>query len=273
MTPAFSLENVTKRFRRADGSWNRAIQEVTFSVRAGESVAVIGPSGAGKTTLFRLLNLTLRPDEGRVLVEGTDPDTLGGRELRGLRARTATIFQEHHLVPSLRVVHNVLAGRLSSWSFFRALYSMAFPQERERVAEALERVGLLEKFWERADRLSVGQQQRVGLARGLIQGSRHIIADEPVASLDPSLSDALIALLRKINEDEGITLLVNLHDVSLALRHFPRVIGLHDGRILFDSPPEEVDEDSLFRLYEGDEEVMGDPADWLKDSLKAVRPA
>ncbi len=261
--PAFSLENVTKRFRRADGSWNEAIAEASLAVRPGESLAVIGPNGAGKTTLLRLLNLTLRPDAGRVRVDGVDPAGLGGRALRRLRARTATVFQQHHLVPSLRVVHNILAGRLSAWPLPLAAFSLIFPREMGCAAEAAAQVGLLNHLWERTDRLSGGEQQRVAIARALAQSPRHILADEPVASVDPSRSDAVIALLRELSDGGRKTLIVNLHDVALALRHFPRIVGLREGRVLFDLPPERIEAELLARLYEGDAVFGGDTLRWL----------
>ncbi|MEE9275752.1 MAG: ATP-binding cassette domain-containing protein [bacterium] len=269
MEPAFALQKATKRYRRADGSWNAALEEVDLEFRPGESVAVIGPSGAGKTTLFRLLSLTLRPDEGRVLVDGADPAELGGRALRRLRSRTATIHQQHNLIPSLRAVHNILAGRLAVWSFPRALLSLALPREVRRAAEAAEKVGLLDKLWERTDRLSGGEQQRVAAARAIVQNARHILADEPVASVDPSRADALITLLRRMSEEDGKTLIVNLHDVPLALRHFPRIVGLHANGVLFDLPPKAIEEGLLAYLYEEEEASAMEARGWIN---KAAAP-
>jgi len=271
---AFNLANVHKRFpmaggRSSRGNWKNALRGVTLSIRSGESVAVIGPSGAGKTTLLRMMNLTLRPDSGEIYIDGIDPSKISGKELRRLRAGTGTIYQQHNLIPTLRAVHNILAGRLSSWSIFRSLYSLLSPREINRAAEVAHQVGVLDKLWERTDRLSGGEQQRVAIARTLIQNSRHLLADEPIASVDPSRADILISLLRKLSDKSQKTIIVNLHDVPVALRHFPRIIGLHAGKIIFDLPPEEITSDLLIRLYEGDQEMRaGEAHTWIGEIVK-----
>jgi phosphonate transport system ATP-binding protein len=269
MESAFELTDVHKRFRLATGGWKDALQGVTLSIRPGEFIAIIGPSGAGKTTLLRLLNLTLRPDSGDVRVSGLNPAKIGGKALRALRSSTGTIYQQHNLIPSLRVVHNILAGRLSSWSIMKALYSLISPRETTSAAEAARKVGILDKLWERTDRLSGGEQQRVAIARALIQNPSHLLADEPIASVDPSRADALIQLLRELTAEDQKTVVVNLHDVPVALRHFPRIIGLHAGEVFFDLPPEEITENALVGLYEGDEEIPeGDARDWIGEATK-----
>jgi phosphonate transport system ATP-binding protein len=268
---AFELVDVHKRFRLATGEWNEAVRGVSLTVRQGESIAVIGPSGAGKTTLLRLLNLTLRPDKGEVRVSGVNPSENGGQTLRRLRAHTGTVYQQHNLIPSLRTVHNILAGRLSSWSILRSLLSLVSPREVGNAAEAARKVGVLDKLWERTDRLSGGEQQRVAIARALIQNPRHLLADEPIASVDPSRADALITLLRELNESEGKTIVVNLHDVPIALRHFPRIVGLHAGRVSFDLPPGEITANLLMRLYEGDADMSeGETRAWIKETMKGI---
>lgn len=269
MESAFDLVDVHKRFRMAGGGWKRALRGVTLSIRAGESVAVIGPSGAGKTTLLRMMNLTLRPDSGEIRVNGIDPGDIGGKALRRLRAMTGTIYQQHNLIPTLRTIHNILAGRLSSWSILRSLYSLIAPRETGRAAEVAHQVGVLDKLWERTDRLSGGEQQRVAIARALIQNPRHLLADEPIASVDPSRADALISLLRKLSDENQKTIVVNLHDVPVALRHFPRIVGLSAGRVLFDLPPGEVTGDLLIQLYEGDQEMTaGEAHAWIGEAMK-----
>jgi phosphonate transport system ATP-binding protein len=260
---------VSKRFRGTGGGWTEALREVDLEVHPGEAVAIVGPSGAGKTTLMRLLNLSLRPDEGTLRVDGIDPAALSQGELRKLRARTATVYQQHHLVPALRVVHNILAGRLSTWSLARAVLSLLSPRELEHAARAADAVGILDKIWERTDHLSGGQQQRVAIARALAQNPRHLLADEPVASVDPSLADAIIGLLRRLSGKGGKTLIVNLHDVPLALRHFERVVGIRAGRVHFDRSSGEVDAALLVNLYEGDEELTADVRQWLREIFQA----
>jgi phosphonate transport system ATP-binding protein len=229
-----------------------ALDGVTLTIGRGEHVAVIGPSGAGKTTLFRLLNLTLRPTAGTLSFDGQDVGALGDAELRRARTRIGTIYQQQNLVGRLRVVHNVLAGNLGRWSTTAALASLVRPRGVATAASALARVGIGEKLYDRTDELSGGQQQRVAIARVLVQDPDVILADEPVASVDPSLAVTLITLLRDLSAEAHKTLLVNLHSVDLALAFFPRVVGVRDGRIAFDLAPEKVTVDLLETLYAGD---------------------
>ncbi|MFQ5946218.1 MAG: phosphonate ABC transporter ATP-binding protein, partial [Anaerolineae bacterium] len=228
-----------------------AVDDVSMKIAPGEQVAVIGPSGAGKTTLFRLLNLTLRPDGGRLWLGDLDMGELHGRPLRAARRRIGTVYQQHNLVPRLPVVHNVLAGRLGSWSGWGAAWSLLRPQELDSAHAALSQVGIPEKLYARTDELSGGQQQRVAIARVLIQDPAVILADEPVASVDPNLAHSIVKLLLEISRASGKTLLMNLHSVELALTYFPRIIGFREGRIQFDRPPVELTEDLLARLYAG----------------------
>jgi len=228
-----------------------ALADVTLTVRRGERLAFIGPSGAGKTTLFRILNLTLRPTGGDLRVDGADVARLDGTGLRELRRRIGTVYQQHNLVGRLRVVHNVLAGHLGRWSTARALLSLAVPQEVGSAAEALRRVGIPEKLYARTDTLSGGQQQRVAIARVLVQDPDVILGDEPVSSVDPSLAASLVGLLRDLSEATRKTLLMNLHSVDLALAFFPRIVGVRQGRVAFDLPPERVTAELLEALYAG----------------------
>lgn len=244
---AYELEGVDKVFPGGEV----ALQGVTLRIARGERVALVGPSGAGKTTLFRLLNLTLRPTRGTLRVLGTDPSALRGRELRALRRRIGTVYQQHNLVGRLRVVHNVLAGRLGGWSTLTALRSLLVPCEVGLAEEALRRVGIPEKLHARTDTLSGGQQQRVAIARVLVQDPEVILADEPVASVDPALARSLVRLLVELSEAGGKTLLMSLHTVELALASFPRLVGVADGRVCFDLPPDRVTRELLGELYAG----------------------
>jgi phosphonate transport system ATP-binding protein len=227
-----------------------ALEDVSLTIGRGEHVAFIGPSGAGKTTLFRILNLTLRPTAGRLRFDGGDASALSDAGLRQARTRIGTIYQQQNLVGRLRVVHNVLAGNLGRWSAVQALASLAVP--RVAPAErALAQVGIPEKLWARTDELSGGQQQRVAIARVLVQDPDVILADEPVSSVDPSLASNIVGLLRDLSASADKTLCVNLHTVELALAYFPRIVGLREGRVLFDLAPDKVTDELLGELYAG----------------------
>ncbi|MGY1828768.1 phosphonate ABC transporter ATP-binding protein [Blastococcus sp. SYSU DS0541] len=213
-----------------------ALAGVDLAVAAGERVAVVGASGAGKSTLLGVVNGSVRPAAGAVRVLGQDPAALRGRELRRLRARTGTVHQHLELAGQLRVVHNVNAGRLGSWSATRAAWSLIRPQGTDEVAAALARVGLADRAYERTDRLSGGQRQRVALARLLVQRPELVLADEPASALDPALADQALGLLGELAAERGGALLACLHDPALALRHCDRVVGLAAGRVVLDAP-------------------------------------
>ena len=243
----YQLRSVSKIF----GDGLRALDGVSLTVGRGEHVAFVGPSGAGKTTLFRLLNLTLRPTEGAVLLDGVDVAALDGAGLQRARRRIGTVYQQHNLVGRLRVVHNVLAGNLGRWSLATALASLVRPRDAAHAGGALEQVGIPEKLWARTDELSGGQQQRVAIARVLVQDPDVILADEPVSSVDPSLAVTIVTLLRALSHGSRKTLLMNLHSVELALGHFPRIVGVREGRIVFDLAPDKVTAELLAELYAG----------------------
>ena len=248
----YSLNEITKSYQTRSGPVN-AVAGLSFGVRRGERLALVGPSGAGKTTLFRLLNATLRPSSGTLLFDGRDVAALAGRELRAMRRRIGTIYQQHHLVPSLSALDNTLCGRLGSWSLLHTIRSAIRPSRREveQATTTLESVGLADKRFARADELSGGQQQRLAIARVLMQDPDVILADEPFASLDPALTESIGSMLLSIAEREGRTLVVTLHDVEMALRYFPRLIALQGGRLAFDAPSSEVGPEALEALYSG----------------------
>ncbi len=247
--PVYRLEGLTKIF---DGTLT-AVNGVDLTVRPGEKVAVIGPSGAGKTTLFRLLNLTVRQTAGRLWIAGQEIGDLHGARLREMRRKIGTVYQQHNLVPRLRVIHNVLAGHLGTWSLPQALRSLVRPREEDLRAahRALSQVGIPEKLWARTDELSGGQQQRVAIARVLLQNPEVILADEPVSSVDPTLAHGIVKLLVELCGTFHKTLVMNLHSVDLALAYFPRIIGFRDGQIVFDRSPAEISDDLLTGLYAG----------------------
>ncbi len=228
---------------------HRALDGLTLRVAAGERVAIIGPSGAGKTSLLRLAGMSLRPTAGRVGVLGSDPWAIAPRALRGLRARVGLVHQAPPVPPRLRVVTAVLAGRLGSWSVARALASLVWPVDAAGAHEALGRLGLADRLFDRCDRLSGGQLQRVGIARVLYQAPDLILADEPVSALDPTLADRAVGALVAQSQASGAALVASLHAVDLALRWFPRIVGLRDGTLRFDLPAADVTRELLSALY------------------------
>lgn len=228
-----------------------ALRNMTFEIQRGERVALIGPSGAGKTSLFRLLHATLRPTRGTVLFDGRDLASLAGKDLRRVRRRIGTIFQQPNLVPALTALENAMTGRLGHWTFGQSIRAFVRPpaDEAERAMAALRAVGLEDKKDARADELSGGQQQRLAIARVLVQDPDVILADEPFASLDPALTDTIGRLLLSLGAEGERTLVSTLHDVELALALFPRIIGLKAGELAFDLPAKEVDQATLESLY------------------------
>jgi phosphonate transport system ATP-binding protein len=246
----YSLHTVTRFFVQRREKV-QALNGVTFQVDPGEQIALLGQSGAGKTTLFRLLNGTLRPTAGSVFFDGHDTASLSGSELRAMRRRVGTIYQQHNLVPSLTALENTLCGALGRMSLLTTLRGMLQPTraDSELALHALELVGLADKRAARADELSGGQQQRLAAARVLMQSPDVILADEPTASLDPELAETMTSLLAGLARDGRKTLIMAVHMVDLALRHFPRVVGLRAGGLSFDAPPSEVQGDLLSTLY------------------------
>ena len=239
----FRLELVSKTYDGKD-----ALKPLSMTIGRGEAVAVVGPSGAGKTTLLHLLGGVIRPTGGEIALDGHMlADLSPGRELSSL---VGVIHQQFDLVPQLSALHNVLAGRLGKWGLARSLVSLVSPVDRDPARQALERVGLKDKLHERTFRLSGGEQQRVAIARLLVQDPDVIIADEPVASLDPARSRDLMGLLSDIVEESGKTLIASIHSVELMRGYFSRVMGLRSGELAFDVPVEELTDDMLEAVYE-----------------------
>lgn len=248
---AYSLRGVSLRFGE-----HRALEHVDLEVQPGEALALVGPSGAGKTTLLRLLNATARPDEGQVLVDGADLARLGERELRALRARTGLIAQDLGLVPNLRVVRNVLCGRLGRDGFFSGVRRVLWPRRAElvEVLALLERLGIPEKLYQRTDELSGGQMQRVAIARALHQEPGALLADEPLSGLDPTRARETLELLLDVARERGLTLVLSMHDIALARELVPRLVGLRHGRVEFDRATADIGPERFEALYRLDVE-------------------
>ncbi len=267
----YFLEQVSKSYGSRNGAV-RALDSLSFGVKSGEQVALLGPSGAGKTTLFRLLNATLRPTSGLLKFEGRDLSAMSGRDLRSIRFRIGTIYQQPHLVPSLTVLENTLCGRLGSWSLLRTLRSLVVPTRDDiaRATAALDSVGIADKRHARADELSGGQQQRLTIARVLMQDPQVILADEPFASLDPALTESVASLLMNLVRNGSRTLVATMHDVELALQLFPRIIGIREGRVVFDTSSETVDRKLIGALYAGEMQSDGTGLNFEASSLKTL---
>jgi len=227
----------------------RVLDDVSFDVVSGQVVAMVGPSGAGKTTLFRCITQLVHADSGRVELAGRELSALSGGELRRARRDIGLVFQQYNLVRRLSALDNVLAGRLADIPTWRVLARSPGKPERAAALACLERVGLAEHALARADRLSGGEQQRVAIARALAQRSRVVLADEPVSSLDPTAATKVLAALRSIATDDGIAVVCSMHQVAMVSGFADRVLGLRDGRIVLDMGGAGFDEGRHGEVY------------------------
>ena len=242
-----SVHNLTKRYEST-----LALDRVSLKIPQGQMVAIIGRSGAGKSTFLRLVNRLIEPSDGQITFDDQDITKLRGGDLRRWRAQAAMIFQGFNLSPRLDVLTNVMVGASTEIPQLRRLLRLYNREERLRAAAALDDLGLIDKALDRAEHLSGGQQQRVAIARALMQSPRLILADEPVASLDPGNTRRVMDTLRWINGERGITVICNLHSIELARSYADRVIGLRDGRLVFDGCAEDLTGDALAAVYGSD---------------------
>jgi len=230
------VKNLTKVYE--DGT--RALKNVSFEVRDGEFLIIIGLSGSGKSTLLRCINRLIEPTEGEVIWDGVNVTVAEAEELRAIRRQIGMIFQQFNLVKRSSVLNNVLSGRLGYMNPWSSLLYRFSVEDLRRATEALERVGIPEQAHKRADELSGGQQQRVGIARALMQEPKIILADEPVASLDPVLAVSILSHLQQLNQEDGISILCSLHYLDLVKIYATRVIGLRDGEIVYRGTQEQI---------------------------------
>lgn len=228
-----------------------ALESVDLSLHAGESVAVVGPSGAGKTTLLKLVNRLVTPSAGKILIDGEDLSGLPPKRLSAWRSQVGYIPQDFGLVPNVRVYHNVLSGRVGDEGIFQTIRNAILPPKRALMEAhaVLDRLGIEQHLFRRTDSLSGGEQQRVAIARALHQEPCALLADEPLASVDPARAKALLELLLEVVTEKNMTLLVSLHSVELATAHFQRIVGLRSGKVVFDKPAAEVDQGEIDSLY------------------------
>ncbi|ETX16049.1 phosphonate ABC transporter ATP-binding protein [Roseivivax halodurans JCM 10272] len=230
-----TLDTVTKQF-----GTTRAVDSVSLDIARPTMVGIIGASGAGKSTLLRMLNLLERPSAGSIAFEGREISTLKGSRARGWQAQCAMIFQQFNLVPRMDVVSNVLHGTLYTTGTFRALTALWPEVDIRKAISILERLGIAEQAPKRAEALSGGQQQRVAIARALMQDPKMILADEPIASLDPMNAQVVMETLRTIHDEDGRMIVCNLHTLDTARRYCDRIVGMRKGRVVFDGTPEQL---------------------------------
>lgn len=239
------IKNVSKEYKTGQ----KALNDISLSINKGEFVVVIGPSGAGKSTLIRVINQLVSPSSGAVLFQQQNITTAKGKKLRKLRSHIGMIFQHYNLVERTNVLKNVLHGKLGQVSFFTSAFGRYTQEDRQIAMELLAQVGLLDQAYKRADELSGGQMQRVGICRALMQNPALILADEPIASLDPKSSEIVMTQLKEITESRNMTTIVNLHQVDIAKKYATRIIGVKKGEIVFDGTPVELTEEKIEQLY------------------------
>ena len=231
----------------------QGLKDVNLTIEQGEFVAIIGLSGAGKSTLIRTVNRMHDVTDGQVIVDGVDVCTLKGKELRRFRRKVGMIFQSFNLVTRSTVINNVLASMVPDMPWWKTLLGIYSKEQKMKALEALDKVGILDKAYTRCDQLSGGQQQRVALARTLNQNPSIILADEPVAALDPITAKTVMSDFKRINKEMNISILLNIHHVDLALEYADRVIGIRAGEIVYDGPTSEVTKEVLDQVYNGNE--------------------
>ena len=246
------LQGLVKRF----GSVT-AVDRVTLTIPEGQMVGVIGCSGAGKSTLLRLINRLIAPSEGAIFFGDTNLTALKSRALRKWRAECAMIFQQFHLVNRLDVLTNVLIGRINHHGNLPSMFKLFSDAERTLAVQALDRLDMTAQALQRAETLSGGQQQRVAIARALMQEPKVVLADEPIASLDPHNAARVMDALKSINRDDGKTVIANLHTLDTARSYADRIIGMSQGRVVFDGTPQELTDQRVLDIYgvEGSQEL------------------
>lgn len=244
MTATLSLRGVTRQFGET-----KAVDNVTLDIRPGEFVGIIGRSGAGKSTMLRLINRLIDPNAGSISFNEAEVTALRGRALRNWRRDCGMIFQQFNLVDRLDVLTNVLIGRLAEHGFLSSMAMRFTDEERAMAIEALDRLDLVPQALQRAGTLSGGQQQRVAIAKALVQQPKMMLADEPIASLDPANATHVMDGLKRINQEDGLTVLVNLHTLDTARAYCSRIIAMHSGRVMFDGTPAQLTDDVVRDIY------------------------
>lgn len=245
MPVIMSIENLNKEYSKG----KTVLKDVNFDIKKGELLSIIGPSGAGKSTLLRSINRMIEPTSGKIDFDNKNITKIKGKELRKMRTNIGMIFQHYNLVDRLSVFENVLHGTLGYKNSIQGIFSMYTESEKEEALDIITELGIQDHIYKRCDELSGGQKQRVGIARALVQKPKIILCDEPIASLDPSSSRIIMEHLRKICNEKGITVIVNLHQVDVAKNYSDRIIGLNSGEVVFNDHPNEINKEVIQKIY------------------------
>jgi phosphonate transport system ATP-binding protein len=246
MKPILSVKDIKKTYANK----TQALKGVSFDLQEGEFVAIIGSSGSGKSTLLRCINQLVSQTEGSIEFKGTEVEKLKGAGLKKVRREIGMIFQHYNLIDRLTVIQNVLHGRLGYMNDFRGIFDLYSMEDRWKAYKILERVGLADEIYKRADQLSGGQKQRVGISRALAQNPSLMLADEPIASLDPVSSSTVMDYLHGICVEDGISAIVSLHQVDFAVKYATRIIGINKGIIVFDGKTQELSDSIINKIYD-----------------------
>lgn len=252
MKPLLSIRNLGKIY----GKDTRALKGISLDFYPGEFIVVIGPSGAGKSTFIRCINRIVDPSEGAVIFDGQHLEKLSGRKLRKERSKIGMIFQHYNLIGRTNVIKNVLHGQLSNIPLYRSLFGLYPYEDKKEAVELLRKVGLQDQIYKRADELSGGQMQRVGICRAILQRPKLLLADEPIASLDPLSANIVMQQLHSISQEKRLTCIVNLHQVDYAKKFATRIIGIKQGEVVFDGAPSHLTDELIKDIYEGKESQM-----------------
>ncbi|MBU7595286.1 phosphonate ABC transporter ATP-binding protein [Metabacillus halosaccharovorans] len=252
MNPILSIKNLVKVY----GKDTRALNGISLDFYPGEFIVVIGPSGAGKSTFIRCINRLVNPSEGEIIFDGQHLENLNGRKLRKERSKIGMIFQHYNLVGRTNVIKNVLHGQLSNIPLYKSLLGLYRHEDKQEAVDLLKKVGLQDQIYKRADELSGGQMQRVGICRAILQRPKLLLADEPIASLDPLSANIVMQQLHTISNEKKLTCIVNLHQVDYAKKYATRIIGIKNGTVVFDGAPSQLTDEMIQNIYEGKESQM-----------------
>ncbi|KKI94137.1 phosphonate ABC transporter ATP-binding protein [Bacillus sp. SA1-12] len=252
MNPLLSIKNLVKVY----GKETRALNGISLDFYPGEFIVVIGPSGAGKSTFIRCINRLVDPSAGEIIFDGQHLEKLSGRNLRKERSKIGMIFQHYNLVGRTNVIKNVLHGQLSNIPLYKSLLGLYRYEDKKEAVELLKKVGLQDQIYKRADEFSGGQMQRVGICRAILQRPKLLLADEPIASLDPLSANIVMQQLHTISHEKKLTCIVNLHQVDYAKKYATRIIGIKKGKVVFDGAPSRLTDELILDIYEGKESQM-----------------